>query len=146
MPAAALDPSSAVPLYRQLALDLRERITAGEWPVDAHLPAEADLAHAYHVGRDTARQAIYALRDEGLVERRRGERWRVADKPAPVSNGRRNGGRERIVLPVGSVLSVRMPTMDERAAGWPSDVPVVEVRYDGMSRVFRGDEYDFRPY
>jgi DNA-binding transcriptional regulator YhcF (GntR family) len=145
VPAAALDPSSAVPLYRQLADDIRERIAAGEWAVDAHLPAEADLAHAYAVGRDTARQAIYSLRDDGVIYRRRGERWRVADKPVPVLNGRR-GDRERIVLPRGSVLSARMPSVVELAEGWPADVPVVEVRWDGQTRVFRGDRHDFRPY
>lgn len=147
MPAAALDFRSAEPLYRQLARDLRARIAAGEWTVDQRLPAEADLAHDYAVGRDTARKGLYELRDEGVLYGRPGERWRVATVPQLPAARSGSGRRERIVVPRGAVWWAREATPVERAErGLPAGVWVVEVRYDGMSRVFRADEVEFQPY
>lgn len=135
-----------MPLYRQLAQDIRARIAAGEWAVEALLPAEGDLGHQYAVGRETARRALYLLRDERALYRRRGERWRVAE-PVPPASHSRPGRRERITVPRGAVFWAREATAAERAElGIPAGVWVVEVRYDGQSRVFRGDGFEFQPH
>jgi DNA-binding GntR family transcriptional regulator len=59
----------AVPPHRQIAAWLRARIEAGEFrPGEDPLPSEKDLVDLFGVARDTARRAVAALRDEGLVE------------------------------------------------------------------------------
>jgi GntR family transcriptional regulator len=63
-----INPRAAVPVYEQIARWLRARILAGEFvPGEDPLPSEADLVGTFGVARDTARRAIAALREEGLV-------------------------------------------------------------------------------
>ncbi|MEU2955081.1 GntR family transcriptional regulator [Streptomyces xanthochromogenes] len=66
--------SSKSPLYRKVAGDLRTAIAAGEYGSGARLPAEDELARRYGVSRGTVRQALAALRADGLVTSRRGAR------------------------------------------------------------------------
>ena len=64
-----INPRGALPPYRQIAAWLRTRIDAGEFrPGEDPLPSEKDLVNLFGVARDTARRAVEALRDEGLVE------------------------------------------------------------------------------
>lgn len=51
---------------------LRERITAGEWPVGARIPPEPALAALLGVGRNTVREAVQSLVHAGLLARRQG--------------------------------------------------------------------------
>jgi GntR family transcriptional regulator len=67
MPARTVDPLSSVPVYRQVAAILRERIESGELEPDRPVPSEAYLVQEYGIARGTARRAIEVLRDEGLV-------------------------------------------------------------------------------
>jgi len=63
-----INPRAAEPPYRQIATWLRARIAAGEFrPGEDPLPSEKDLVDLFGVARDTARRAVEALRDEGLV-------------------------------------------------------------------------------
>jgi GntR family transcriptional regulator len=52
---------------RRIADDLRRAIEAGELTPGARLPSERDLATRYGTARNTAREAIRLLADEGLV-------------------------------------------------------------------------------
>lgn len=65
--------SSGQALYRQIADDLRARIESGELPPGATLPTQQELAAQYGVARMTARQAITALVNEGLVASQQGK-------------------------------------------------------------------------
>jgi GntR family transcriptional regulator len=67
MPGERLNPYSEEPLYAQLAAILRRKIESGELAHLAALPSETTLTQEYEISRDTARRAIAALRDEGLV-------------------------------------------------------------------------------
>lgn len=59
--------------YRDIANELRERITNGEFPVGTALPPIADLQAEYDVaGLNTIRQAQRLLANDGLVEPRQG--------------------------------------------------------------------------
>ncbi len=60
----------AGPAWRQVAGDLRRRVTAGEFP--GRLPSERDLAFRYEVALTTVRKALKQLRDEGLIETEHG--------------------------------------------------------------------------
>jgi GntR family transcriptional regulator len=56
-----------VALHRRIAEELRRRIVAGELAVGARLPSEARLVAEFGASRGTVRQALAALRAEGLV-------------------------------------------------------------------------------
>ncbi|WP_331735595.1 GntR family transcriptional regulator (plasmid) [Streptomyces sp. NBC_01166] len=60
------------PKYRQIADDLRAAIDAGRYRPGDRLPGENPLAAEHDVAVMTARQALNALKSEGLVESRRG--------------------------------------------------------------------------
>jgi GntR family transcriptional regulator len=60
------------PKYRQIADALRAAIDAGEYRAGDRLPGENPLAAEYGVAAMTARQALNALKNEGLVESRKG--------------------------------------------------------------------------
>lgn len=74
-----LNSDSPVPLYRQLADLLTERIRAGEYPVGARIPSEPALSDRFGIGRPTVRQATDLLVRRGLLERRRGAGTFVRD-------------------------------------------------------------------
>ncbi|MEO6087739.1 MAG: GntR family transcriptional regulator [Umezawaea sp.] len=58
--------------YGQIAHELREAITAGEYLPGSTLPPIPDLMAKYGVARDTVRDAIGLLTNEGLVIPKRG--------------------------------------------------------------------------
>jgi DNA-binding FadR family transcriptional regulator len=79
----ALAPLRIGQLYEQIAGRLRDEIAAGALPPGARLPSERDLARALEVGRPSVREAIAALKNDGLVETRAGAGTFVtADAPA----------------------------------------------------------------
>lgn len=59
--------TSGLPAYRQVAADIRQKITTGEYARGAQLPSESTLTGVYEVGRHTVREAIGLLRREGLL-------------------------------------------------------------------------------
>lgn len=61
------------PLHARIAADLRSRIFSGELAVGEPIPSEADLQATWHGSRAPVRQAISALRAEGLVAGGRGK-------------------------------------------------------------------------
>ncbi len=67
-----LNPDSPLPLYQQLADELRARIGAGDYRVGTRIPSEHELAAHFRVGRPTVRQATEVLVRARLLERRRG--------------------------------------------------------------------------
>ncbi|MGW7361098.1 GntR family transcriptional regulator [Streptomyces sp. NPDC054802] len=71
------------PLYQQVAAAIRQGITDGEFPAGAPLPSEAQLIERYEVSRPTVRNAIAALRSEGLIEVRHGKGSFVKGTPTP---------------------------------------------------------------
>lgn len=58
--------------YRQIADDIRADIVSGRLPAGARVPGENALMERYSVARMTARQALAVLREEGVVDVRRG--------------------------------------------------------------------------
>ncbi|TPF79933.1 MULTISPECIES: PLP-dependent aminotransferase family protein [unclassified Bifidobacterium] len=62
-----LNRRSNVPLYRQLAGELREQIVSGALAEGYRLPPERELAVRLEVNRTTVLQAYQQLKDEGLI-------------------------------------------------------------------------------
>jgi GntR family transcriptional regulator len=67
------------PLHRRLATELRDRIRAGVIAVGDALPSEAELCREFSTSRGPVRQALAALRDEGLIGGGQGKRPVVLD-------------------------------------------------------------------
>lgn len=66
------------PRYQLIANELRSEILSGTLAVGAMLPTEMELCERYDVSRYTVRAALRQLREEGLVNMRRGSGTRVA--------------------------------------------------------------------
>jgi len=70
---------SELPLYTQLISIIKRCITTGEVRIGQLLPSEAELCQAFGISRNTVRQAIGALEEDGFVVRKRGKGTFVAD-------------------------------------------------------------------
>lgn len=69
----------AAPLHRTVAAELRHRIRSGLIGVGEALPSEAQLCREFAASRGPVRQALAALRDEGLISGGQGKRPVVLD-------------------------------------------------------------------
>lgn len=67
-----IDLTSQVPLHEQVAAAIRRAIADGEAQSGERLPPAKDLAAVLGVNANTVFRALRTLRDEGLVEFRRG--------------------------------------------------------------------------
>src|SRR3984893_18778433 len=71
-PTVEIDHSSPVPLHEQVAAAVRRALAEGEARSRDRLPPARDLAAVLGVNANTVFRALRTLRDEGLVEFRRG--------------------------------------------------------------------------
>lgn len=92
-----IDPASAVPLHEQVAAAIRRAIADGEIGSSERMPPARDLAAVLGVNSNTVFRALRALRDEGLVEFRRGRGVTVAGI-APQRSEVITKARELVVL------------------------------------------------
>ena len=82
---ATLSLDSDISLYAQLVGIIKRNISTGVLAVGDLLPSEAELCRTLSISRNTVRQAIGELEEEGLVVRKRGRGTFVAD---PATNRR----------------------------------------------------------
>jgi DNA-binding GntR family transcriptional regulator len=76
--------------YKVLTETLRRRITDGEFPPGAMLPAESALCQQYGMARNTVRRALDQLAEEGLIAALPGKGRVVRDSDAaPVQSSPR---------------------------------------------------------
>ena len=71
----------AVPLYDQVAAEIRRAIADGEAARGERLPPAIDLADVLGVNKNTVIRALHLLRDEGLLDFTRGRGVRVVGTP-----------------------------------------------------------------
>ncbi|MFH9571613.1 GntR family transcriptional regulator [Streptomyces sp. NPDC017454] len=57
----------AVPVWPQVAADLRRRLDAGEWQPGERFPGTVTLAAECGVTQSTVQKAVVALREEGRL-------------------------------------------------------------------------------
>jgi GntR family transcriptional regulator len=77
-----LDREEPTELYEQVAAEVRRAIADGEAKPGERLPPARDLAAVLDVNTNTVLRALRLLRDEGLLEFRRGRGITVAGTPA----------------------------------------------------------------
>lgn len=85
-------------LHRQLTGDFRERILDGRLLAGTRLPTDNELAAEYKLSRDTIRQALALLVDEGLIERVQGRGTFVCQPPAQSSSVKATPAQKQIGL------------------------------------------------
>lgn len=66
------DPAIPLPLFRQIEIYIREKITTGEWTAGYRLPSQRVLAQSMGVNRSTLVAALDNLIAAGMIEGRRG--------------------------------------------------------------------------
>ena len=76
-----VDRSDPTDLYEQVAAEIRRAIADGEARPGERLPPAKDLAAVLGVNTNTVLRALRLLRDEGLLEFRRGHGISVAGTP-----------------------------------------------------------------
>src|SRR5271163_4734884 len=76
-----LDKRDPQPLYDQVCAEIRRAIADGEIGPGERLPPARDLAAVLQVNTNTVLRALRLLRDEGLLEFRRGRGVTVAGSP-----------------------------------------------------------------
>ena len=80
-----MDRLSAVPLWSQVLEDLRGRLAAGEF--SDVFPSDVELTGEYQVSRQTVREALRRLQEEGVIERARGRGTVVRQRPVEQQLG-----------------------------------------------------------
>src|SRR5215510_1508494 len=76
-----VDKSDPTDLYEQVAAEIRRAIAEGEAKPGERLPPAKDLAAILDVNTNTVLRSLRLLRDEGLLEFRRGRGISVAGTP-----------------------------------------------------------------
>ncbi len=76
-----IDKNDPADLYEQVAAEIRRAIADGEAKPGERLPPAKDLAAILAVNTNTVLRALRLLRDEGLLEFRRGRGISVAGTP-----------------------------------------------------------------
>ena len=88
----AIDLSSEVPAYEQIAAEIRTLLVAGELHAGDALPTVRQLAMDLAVHHNTVAQAYRILADEGWLDLRRGRGVRVLPRSMPPARGK--GGKK----------------------------------------------------
>ena len=80
-----IDPGSGVAIYDQIAASVRADASRGTVRPGDRLPAARELADALDVNVHTVLRAYQQLRDEGLIDLRRGRGAVVSASAAPLA-------------------------------------------------------------
>ncbi|MEG1459981.1 MAG: GntR family transcriptional regulator, partial [Oscillospiraceae bacterium] len=75
-----LDDQLAMPLYKQLVMDLSKRIQSGDLVEGSRLPPEQEISEIYGVSRITVRTALKELAKENLIISKQGKGTFVGKK------------------------------------------------------------------
>lgn len=110
-----IDPASSVPLFDQLAAAVRAEVGRGALRPGDRLPTARQLADSLEINIHTVLRAYQELRDEGLVDLRRGRGAVVTDRAAP---------------PAELLGAVRRLTAEARALGVASATLVAMIKQE----------------
>jgi GntR family transcriptional regulator len=115
-----IDRDSKLPFYQQLYEILRGKIQRGEWQPGDLIPTESELIDSFQVSRNTVRQVLDMLVNEGLIYRQRGRGSFVSHPTLEQSMMRiisfTEDMRQRGFIPGTKVLSAELPPVTEDIA------------------------------
>ncbi|MFD0582990.1 GntR family transcriptional regulator [Dactylosporangium darangshiense] len=119
--------------FRDIVGKLRQQIQDGRYPPGACLPSEAEMVKDFGCGRDTIRDAMAVLSNEGYILRRRGHLTIVRTRPAPTV----------LELSPDAQITARPITLTESdAIGCGPGIAMLEVTTPEAGTItYRGDEY-----
>lgn len=121
--------SKITPIWRSIALSLRDELAEGHYTPGDKLPTEAQFAERFGVNRHTVRRALSDLMQDGLLRSRRGSGVFVTARPTDYPIGRRVRFHENL-LAAGHAPEKRLLNLETRA---PS--PGEATALDNPSRV-----------
>jgi len=126
-------------LYKQLANVVRDGIATGKWQPGDMLPSEAAMKAEYGVSATTVRQALIALRAEGLITVRNGIGSFVSasyNQPATTIN-RASAAEAPALTPTGTPTQYRRPADPLMASllGVEEDEPLFNVEVPAIEDV-----------
>ncbi len=129
-------------LAEGIAISLREQLASGSLKPGDRLPTENELARAHGVSRAVVREAIAALRADGLVTARQGSGAFVAVPPERLSLLSFEPGRISSVI---EVLEIRAALECEAAAiaaerCTPAELAKIKECHAAMGRAIAGGE------
>jgi GntR family transcriptional regulator len=115
-----LERNSELPLHSQIHAFLREGILSNKLKPDEPVPSERELAERLEVSRMTVRQALNALRKEGLIYQKRGKGTFVSSRKFDVHSRNLNGFSDEMIRrgmkPVSKVLQLERIVADSETA------------------------------
>jgi len=121
-----------MPIYIQLKESIKEKIKNGEYKPGAHIPSEREFAELYGINRMTAKHAINALVEDGLLYRVRGSGTYV--KEQAISRGPVEVGDESSF---GLSTSIQLGGRDVKNR----ILNFKKVKNEELSRLFRDDSF-----
>ncbi len=110
----SVDPSDAVPLWKQVEENVRRLVASGALRPGAAVPSVRDLARDLSINPATVAKGYQRLVDAGILAVKRGEGTFVADKPPVPSRGEREKELEGGALRYAS-LAVTLGAANEEA-------------------------------
>jgi GntR family transcriptional regulator len=110
MQVGSIDRADPLPLWAQILAQLRARLQTGEF--DQRFPTDEQLVSEYGVSRQTVREAVRRLAEEGRLERVRGRGTRVrsfeqvaGSLSSLYEQVREQGASQRSVVLAGAIVS-----------------------------------------
>ncbi len=117
-----VDPSDAVPIWRQIEDGMRRLAVSGQLPPGAAVPSVRDLARELTVNPATVAKAYQRLVDAGVLSVRRGEGTFVTERPdAEVERDRLailGAGARRLVDVARTIQADRSETLHAVEVAW----------------------------
>lgn len=86
-----VDPTDAVPIWRQIEEGIRRMVALGNLPAGEMVPSVRDLARDLRVNPATVSKAYQRLTDGGILTVKRGEGTFVADSAPSMRKSERRG-------------------------------------------------------
>ena len=85
----SVDPSDAVPLWKQIEENVRRLVASGAMKPGSAMPSVRDLARDLSINPATVAKGYQRLVDTGILAVKRGEGTFVAEKPPALPRGER---------------------------------------------------------
>ena len=108
--------------FKEIFLDLEQKILSNEYPPHSLLPSENQLIKMYSVSRETVRKALNLLKNAGYIQKKQGKGSIVLDL-------------NRFDFPISGLTSFKELQDTQRI---PSETKVVEIRKIAVSPKLHG--------